>query len=280
MLSPLNTVHGQQPCWQRGRHARRWGRALRAQAWQRPRARGAQTPGHQQQKASNRARRRTKEQTLHLRWHTEGRTHVQRHAVIPRQGNAISSTRGVTHTYQKQWPWQTLGRTRSLDPSVLAGGNAKRYSCSGNSVTRSLKLTVQPPYKPATIPLGTDPREGKTCWHKSLCRCVDGSFIQSSQTLDTAQIPFREWINTLCYAHITEYYLARKEEWTADSHNNLDGPAESYAEWKKASLKIYMLHYSISITVLKWYHYKMETRLAVAKGLGQGGVEGRGWVSL
>lgn len=119
-------------------------------------------------------------------------------------------------------------------------GNAKRYSRSASSLTRSLKLTMQVPCKPATVLLGTDPGEVKTCWHKNLCRYVYGSFIpygsftQSSQKLDTTQMPFREWIHKLCYIHITEYYLARKKEQTADSYNNLDGPAKELC-WVKKS---------------------------------------------
>ena len=42
-------------------------------------------------------------------------------------------------------------------------GNAKQYSRSASSLTRSLKLTMQVPCKPATVLLGTDPGEVKTC---------------------------------------------------------------------------------------------------------------------
>lgn len=96
--------------------------------------------------------------------------HAKTGKAIPCQGNAVRSTRWDPHLSETQRPRQTLGRIQSLDPSFPAGGNAKRYSCSGNSFTRSLKLTVQPPYKPATVLLGTEPGAVKSCGRKSLCR--------------------------------------------------------------------------------------------------------------
>lgn len=66
----------------------------------RGRAQGAQTPGQQQQ-ASNRAGKRTKEQTLHQRRHTDAEAHVQRQAKPFPAKETRFAARDGTHTYQK-----------------------------------------------------------------------------------------------------------------------------------------------------------------------------------
>lgn len=109
------------------------------------------------------------------------------------------------HLSETQRPRQTLGRIQSLDPSFPAGGNAKRYSCSGNSFPRSLKLTVQPPYKPATVLLGTELGAVKSCGRKSLCRV----FMEEA-SLRAA----RHWAQPRCPSGSQERNHATPTAWT------------------------------------------------------------------
>lgn len=83
--------------------------------------------------------------------------HVQRHAEpLPAKETRLAARVGPTPIRNTETRGETLGRIQSLDPSFPAGGNAKRYSCSETASPESLKLTVQPPYKPATVLLGTE----------------------------------------------------------------------------------------------------------------------------
>lgn len=83
---------------------------------------------------------------------------------------------------------------KKLDPSYVAGGNVRWCSFIGKQ-TGFLKeipqrLNTELTQNPAILPLGTEPRERKTCLHKNVHMNVHSSIAHHNQRVETTQMSF------------------------------------------------------------------------------------------
>lgn len=101
--------------------------------------------------------------------------------------------------------------------------------------------------------------------HKILYR-IHGSFIRNSPRLKTAKISFNGWMVKQIVVY--QYYgllLSSKNEWTTDTHNNLDELPGNYCEGEKLISQSYVFYDSNHI-FLKWQNLKTLSRSVVGIG--------------
>lgn len=61
---------------------------------------------------------------------------------------------------------------------------------------------------------------------------------------------------------------SNKKEWTIDTYGNKETSSENYVKWKKPISKGYIVYDSISITHLKWQHYRNGEEISGFMGKG------------
>ena len=107
-------------------------------------------------------------------------------------------------------------------------------------------------------------RNESICSYKDLNTSVHSSFICKSHKLGTAPVSISRWMDKQVVEYLHNGILpSYKNEWTIDTHNNVDESLNKYVKWKQPEKKKCTLYYSIDINIWKSAGYVVAERKAM-----------------